>query len=218
MFFGKSYSSTRSIRTQSHIVCKSCSEHRRKRPIWFSAHTYVIWNPFYILPAYGLDVLNRYRHKAQKHDHKAPQYRGQEKSENLEKLSHQDDHSTVHVMMYIFPREFGLHNVFTSFVDHRETVQPLKDYTLREEEIASKYGVMPKQDTGIKVRVPRRLRGIALGLVRKLRVSHSRCSYNKLLNQYCPSAVSSYILLMKPADQSGLLPKKFGNDNAANNS
>jgi telomerase reverse transcriptase len=94
-------------------------------------------------------------------------------------------------MMYIFPREFGLHNVFTSFVDPRETVQPLKDYTLREEEIASMYGIKSKQHTGAKVRLPRRLRGKVLELVRKLRMSHSQCSYNKLLNHYCPSPVSS---------------------------
>jgi hypothetical protein len=167
------------------------------------------------LPAYDLDVLNRYRYKAAKHDQKAPQHREQEKSENPEKPSNEDDQSTIHVMMYIFPRQFGLHNVFTSFVDPRETVQPLKDYTLREEEIASKYGVTSKQDTGANLRVPRRLRGKALELVRKLRVSHSRCSYNKLLNHYCPSPVSSYILLINSANQSGLLPEEFADGNTA---
>ena len=52
-----------------------------------------------------IDVLNRY------HDFNNPT-------------------QTVHVMKYIFPRQFGLHNVFTSPVDLRETVQPFKDYTL----------------------------------------------------------------------------------------
>ncbi|PCH03091.1 Reverse transcriptase [Penicillium occitanis (nom. inval.)] len=57
---------------------------------------------------------------------------------------------TVHVMKYIFPRQFGLHNVFTSVVDSRETVQPFKDYTLREEEIArSKFAQGSRfQETG----------------------------------------------------------------------
>ena len=216
MFGRKSYSSPHSVRTKSHIVCTGCLEHSGKCYIWFSAHSYVTWNLLYFLPAYDLDVLNRYRYVAQNHDQKSPQHRGQEKRGNLEKSSDQYDQSTVHVMMYIFPREFGLHNVFTSPVDSRETVQPLKDYTLREEEIASKYGVASKHDTGAKVRVPRRLRGKALELVRKLRMSHSRCSYNKLLNHYCPSSVSSYILLMNSADQSGLLPDKFGDGNTAN--
>jgi telomerase reverse transcriptase len=169
----------------------------------------------YVLPAYNLDVLNRYRYKAQKHDQKAAQHRGQEKSENLEKPSDQDDQSTIHVMMYIFPREFGLHNVFTSSVDPRETVQQLKDYTLREEEIASKSGVTSKQNTGSKIRVPRRLRGKALKLVRKLRMSHTLCSYNKLLNHYCPSPVSPYVLLMNSADQSGPLPERLSDGNTA---
>jgi hypothetical protein len=168
------------------------------------------------LPAYDLDVLNRHRYEAQRHDQKALQHIGQKKSENLEQSNDQDVQNTVHVMMYIFPLEFGLHNVFTSFVDPRETVQPLKDYTLREEEIASKYGVASNRDTGTKVRVPRRLRGKALELVRKLRMSHSRCSYNKLLNHHCPSHVSSCILLMNSADQSGLFPNKFDDGNATN--
>ena len=43
---------------------------------------------------------------------------------------------TIHVMKYIFPKQFGLHNAFSSAVDPRETVQPFKDYTLREREIA----------------------------------------------------------------------------------
>ncbi|KAI9674434.1 MAG: hypothetical protein M1817_001772 [Caeruleum heppii] len=43
---------------------------------------------------------------------------------------------TLSLLKYIFPRQFGLHNVFTSAVDSRETIQSSKDYTLREEEIA----------------------------------------------------------------------------------
>ncbi|KAK6344067.1 hypothetical protein TWF696_007713 [Orbilia brochopaga] len=46
----------------------------------------------------------------------------------------------VHVLKYIFPRAFGLHNVFTSTVDRRDTAQKFKDYTLREEEIDLKIG------------------------------------------------------------------------------
>lgn len=43
---------------------------------------------------------------------------------------------TLHVLKYIFPRQFGLHNVFTSVVDRYETSLPFKDYFTREEEIA----------------------------------------------------------------------------------
>ncbi len=156
--------------------------------------------------AYGLDVLNRFQYEAQKHSQKDAQHEEQERSQDLEKLSERDHQSVVHIMMYIFPRAFGLHNVFTSSVDPRETVQPLKDYTLREDEIASMYGRLFNQNMGAKVKVPRRLRGSALGLVSKLRILHSRCSYVKLLNHYCPAPVgSSHILLSVYADEPGLL-------------
>jgi len=42
----------------------------------------------------------------------------------------------------MFPREFGLHNVFTSSVNTKETKETkleFQDYTLREEEIAEKF-------------------------------------------------------------------------------
>lgn len=57
-----------------------------------------------------VDVLNRY------HDHSKRSNR-------------------VHVLKYVFPRAFGLHNVFTSNVDRKYTIQSFQDYTLREEEI-----------------------------------------------------------------------------------
>ncbi|KAL1981064.1 hypothetical protein VTN96DRAFT_3129 [Rasamsonia emersonii] len=83
---------------------------------------------------------------------------------------------SVHVMKYIFPRQFGLHNVFTSAVDSRETTQPFKDYTLREDEIARREST----------KLPKRLRGKALALVQQLQKRHQRCSYTELLRHYCP--------------------------------
>lgn len=93
-------------------------------------------------------------------------------------------------MMYIFPRQFGLHNVFTHEVDRRETVQPFKDYTLREDEINDIYS------SPSDVKIPKRLRGKGLALVQKLQVLHVRCPYKKLLEYYCP--VSSIYLLICP--------------------
>ena len=43
---------------------------------------------------------------------------------------------TVHVMKYIFPRQFSLHNVFTCLPDTRTSTLPVNDYFSREEEIA----------------------------------------------------------------------------------
>ena len=82
--------------------------------------------------------------------------------------------------MYLFPRQFGLHNVFTSNVDTHQTVQPFQDYTLREDEINKKFAG-PKP-----AKVPKRLRGRASALVYKFQVQHSRCAYKKLLDYYCP--------------------------------
>lgn len=90
------------------------------------------------------------------------------------------EENIIRILMYIFPRQFGLHNVFTSEVDTRETVQPFKDYTLREEEIDSKY---PEKKA---IKIPKRLHGKPKDLVRTLQVLHSRCSYNNLLEYYCP--------------------------------
>ena len=81
-------------------------------------------------------------------------------------------------MLYMFPRQFGLHNVFTHHVDSRQTVQPLQDYTMREDEISRTFINTPK--------IPRRLRGRAAELVSKMQLLHARCSYKELLDHYCP--------------------------------
>ena len=81
--------------------------------------------------------------------------------------------------MYMFPRQFGLHNVFTSVLDTRETVQPFKDYTVREEEIQTRL----RKDS--KIRVPKRLRSEASRLVERLQVLHQRCPYDALLKYHC---------------------------------
>ena len=100
-------------------------------------------------------------------------------------------------MKYIFPRQFGLHNVFTSQVDTKETAQPFKDYTLREQEIAAsirqlirKRGSENSSTACVKHRVPKRLRGQALDLVKRFQQLHSRCSYHELLKHHCPQNVS----------------------------
>lgn len=121
-----------------------------------------------------LDVLNRYSEYT-KDSHDQP-------SSNSTSKPHP---STVRIMMYVFPRQFSLHNVFTHDVDHRQTSQALKDYTLREDEINLKY---PSDST---VKIPKRLRGKGVALVRKLQIQHNRCPYKKLLEHYCPVS-SSY--------------------------
>ncbi|KAK5952675.1 Telomerase reverse transcriptase [Knufia fluminis] len=88
------------------------------------------------------------------------------------------------VMRYVFPRQFNMHNVFTSMTDRTETVQAFKDYTFREDEL---------RHLSAKERryLPRRLRGPALQLIRKMRRAHARCSYSQLLAHYCPIPANS---------------------------
>ena len=95
-------------------------------------------------------------------------------------------------MKYIFPRQFGLHNVFTSTVDPKETSQPFKDYTLREQEIFElqrqnllKLNSDKVDSITVKQHLPQRLRGSAFDLVRKLQRLHSQCSYHELFKHYC---------------------------------
>lgn len=106
------------------------------------------------------------------------------------RLTRQNDIHTLRVMMYMFPRQFGLHNVFTSKVDPKETSQRLKDYTLREDEIFEKFGRLA--DNHMHLKTPKRLRGNARDLVRRLQVLHQRCSYSQLLQYYCPVCLSKY--------------------------
>ena len=90
-------------------------------------------------------------------------------------------------MKYIFPRQFGLHNVFTSTVDRKETVQPFKDYTLREEEIARVECVKNLRSTAHNPnKLPKRLRGQLVCLIQKLQKRHITCAYVELLRYYCP--------------------------------
>lgn len=93
-------------------------------------------------------------------------------------------------MMYMFPRQFGLHNVFTSLVDRQQTAQKFQDYTLREEEISSKF-TAPAAEEKPRYHVPKRLRGTAMHLVHRLRVLHKRCAYAEMLQHYCPVSMSA---------------------------
>ncbi|KAI1760461.1 hypothetical protein GGR53DRAFT_509611 [Hypoxylon sp. FL1150] len=108
----------------------------------------------------------------------------QSSGDSKARQSLQNEAYTLRVMMYIFPRQFGLHNAFTSKVNFKETSQRLKDYTLREEEIVEKFGRL--NDPSTRIQTPKRLRGTAIELVRKLQILHQRCAYSKLLHHHCP--------------------------------
>lgn len=101
-------------------------------------------------------------------------------------------------MMYIFPKQFGLHNVFTSKVNTMQTTQKHQDYTLREEEIAA-ISCGDKDSTERRLpKLPRRLRGEARRLTERLQILHVRCSYVELLRHHCPSALDRRARRVKP--------------------
>ncbi|KAL0781131.1 hypothetical protein CaCOL14_002466 [Colletotrichum acutatum] len=102
--------------------------------------------------------------------------------EEKSRTTQSNERNTLKVMMYIFPRQFGLHNAFTSRVDHSKTSQRFADYTLREDEISSTF-------KGRDIKLPRRLRGDAKRLVQRLQLLHGRCAYAEILRHYCSSAV-----------------------------
>ena len=97
----------------------------------------------------------------------------------------------MYILMYIFPRQFGLHNVFVSTVNRQKTMQKFQDYTLREEEISK---IFPAAADGKKAanHVPKRLRGKVMHLVKRLQVLHKRCSYAEMLHHYCPVSTSEW--------------------------
>lgn len=114
---------------------------------------------------------------------------------------------TVHVMKYIFPRQFGLLNVFQLDSDSRNSMDDSKTFMFRESEISRLekekriQRPQPKNEFadadcgGVgSVKVPKRLRGITIELVRKLRNRNAQCSYGELLRYYCPTEVRHFCL------------------------
>ncbi|QGI75914.1 unnamed protein product [Fusarium fujikuroi] len=141
-----------------------------------------------------------------KHIHVLNRYKNAPMSNDLE-IQRQ---GTIKVMMYIFPRQFRLHNVFTSQVDPTITSQKFQDYTLREEEIAP-YFQTKAGDTGSQTpKIPKRLRGYTEELVKRLQVLHGRCSYIELLKHHCPCTFDRPSRTRKPRTKKSLIsPRKF---------
>ncbi|BGP56240.1 hypothetical protein JCM8202_005757 [Rhodotorula sphaerocarpa] len=80
-----------------------------------------------------------------------------------------------HLAKYVFPRHFGLHNVFTN-PKPRVSVDVLPDYVDREFEI-KRLGT---------TKTPPRLKA-AIPLLQKMKVLSSRCNMRKILDKRCPS-------------------------------
>lgn len=119
-----------------------------------------------------LDVLNRFPFQGN--------YNLKSSETDIPARSPLVETSTIHILMYIFPRQFGMHNVFTDNVDRWQSVQTFQDYTLREDEINKKF------PSSRPAKIPKRLRGKVISLVESLQRKHQRCPYKILLDHYCP--------------------------------
>ncbi|QPC66784.1 hypothetical protein HYE67_009015 [Fusarium culmorum] len=129
-----------------------------------------------------------------KHIHVLNQHRRPSDSTNLDA----GRQGVIKIMMYMFPRQFGLHNVFTSQVDHTKTSQKFQDYMSREEEIAPIFQAKPGDATPRKPKIPKRLRCDVEQLVKRLQILHSRCSYTELLSYYCSCVFDRPSQIRKP--------------------
>ncbi|CBQ68186.1 conserved hypothetical protein [Sporisorium reilianum SRZ2] len=97
---------------------------------------------------------------------------------------------TRHLAKYVFPRQFGLHNVFTGARDLNTTTQPFRDYTVREVEIKA---------LGAR-RTPKALRAV-LPVLAKILARHDRLNYRALLDRCCPSRVPKGRLTLQERQQ-----------------
>lgn len=92
-----------------------------------------------------------------------------DKTDVLNRLSSAESlRQTVTLLQYMFPRQFGLPNVFTS-----KTPQGLLHRPFRLED----------QETP---KIPKRLRGTLVELVQGLQRRNRHCAYTELLRYYCP--------------------------------
>lgn len=110
-----------------------------------------------------------------------------------------------HLAKYVFPRQFGLHNVFTN-PKPRVSVDVLPDYVDREFEIKVRLAFPADQpvssfpSTHVEVlqrlgttKTPPRLKA-AIPLLQKMKVLSSRCNMRKILDKRCPSRVRVYVV------------------------
>jgi hypothetical protein len=91
-------------------------------------------------------------------------------------------------MKYIFPWQFGLHNVFCSDVNKFKTTQPFQDYTYRS---SIDLDVPNDDEGGVSLRkqfIPKRLMR-AEGLVETLIRRNRKIKYGLILKHHCPSMV-----------------------------
>jgi inhibitor of KinA sporulation pathway (predicted exonuclease) len=106
-----------------------------------------------------IDALNRYPFVKDNPD-------SGENCQDSVKIQQQNEAHTTKLMMHMFPRQFSLHNVFTSPTDSNQTAQKFHDYTFREDEINKSLRVANRSTKKALPKLPKRLRGTTRDLVR----------------------------------------------------
>ncbi|KAJ5902253.1 Telomere reverse transcriptase [Penicillium taxi] len=149
---------------------------------------------------YGLNsiVLSRRRilYSRPKVDSNQKEPSGLSRNHVLNRFSSLDSTAEdMYVMKYIFPRQFGLQNVFVRKIDANYYTNPFTAPNFREEKISrqalKRRPVQSAEQSSANTedpisKCPKRLRGKATELSKSLRVRHARCSYRALLEYYCP--------------------------------
>lgn len=97
----------------------------------------------------------------------------------LNKLALLKEQRNSVMLQYIFPRQFKLHNVFTSKIDRSETTQPFKDYTIRDD-------VLVSDNNARSLRIPSRLYANVQPMVERMQRKYKRSRIHQLLYHYCP--------------------------------
>ena len=93
------------------------------------------------------------------------------------------------LLKYLFPLQFGLHNVFTSSLAAKalKSSHSFPDYTSRKGELERRKEDRPSSKAG----EARRVKGTKVrALVQELWARHGKCDYWKLRAICCPSKVS----------------------------
>ncbi|KAK0552089.1 hypothetical protein OC846_003054 [Tilletia horrida] len=102
----------------------------------------------------------------------------------------QEERRVRHLLKYVFPRQFGLHNVFTSPVDRNMTTQALHDYTMREAEIKAKG----------RCRTPKRLLPVR-GIIKTMLKRFDGLDVKKILDRCCPTRIPKGKLTKRDKEQ-----------------
>jgi len=112
----------------------------------------------------------------------------------------------------VFPRASGLHNVFTSKNDWKDSAHAYKDYTIRDRELnraeirwKEKKARDSEEACSTEQPLPKRLRHGVEALIHRMRRRHAKCSYGSLFAHYCPkpaaTAVNGSIAHASPSAQ-----------------